>query len=175
MWCENAHIFPPSMNWSGYLTVKPLQCSIQKHKRDANIFIVYPAAFFFSVVNVYCVNLAKLGLHFPEFSSLHSWLRSEEKFCLWFRRQEWSSSHILSVFSRLMLVWGVDAPHRCHRGFAGSSGWCGAAAWPTAPPDPTKSPGSTSLTPGPGPRFFVGERYQPILQVPCILELETCR
>lgn len=46
-----------------------------------------------------------------------------------------------------MLVWGVTAPHRCHRRFAGPSAWRGAVAWSTAPLDPTKSPGSTSLTP----------------------------
>ena len=91
-----------------------------------------------------------------KFSSLHSWLGSEEKLCLGFRTWEWGS-HILLCSTGLMLVWGVTAPHRCHRRCAGPTAWGGAVAWPTAPLDPTKSPGSTSLTPGPSPCFSVRE------------------
>ena len=91
-----------------------------------------------------------------KFSSLHSWLGSEEKLCLGFRKWEWGS-HILLCSTGLMSVWGATALHRCHRRFAGPTAWCGAVAWPTEPLDPTKSPGSTSLTPGSNPCFSAGE------------------
>lgn len=116
------------MNWSGYLTVKHIQLPIQKHKWNTNMFTVYSAAFFFSVVNVYWVDLAKLGLHFPEISSLDSWLVSEEKFRLWSESRSeaailflcskgccWHGvcchSHVSSICWFHGLVWGSGLAH----------------------------------------------------------------
>lgn len=66
----------PALSWPGYLIVKHIQFSFPKHNQDTSVPTASPAAFFFSGVDVDPVNLAKLGLCFPESSSLAHGLES---------------------------------------------------------------------------------------------------
>ena len=117
-------------------------------------------------VDVSCVNLAKLELHFPEFCSVHQWLGSEEKFCLRFRRQKWGS-HILFVLKGC--YWhGVQMPFMSLQIW-----WLLWLVW--APPGPTRFPMSVSLALRPGALFSMGESHQLILRVTCLIDLEACR
>lgn len=104
------------------------------------------------MVDFYCVDLAKLGLHFPEFSSLRNsqlaWASRDIRPEIW--RWQWSGSYLLSAWGRSCRARG-DVATRHLLLLAGSP----SGTWqPRAPDSPALSAApatpSDSLTFGPG-------------------------